>query len=99
MTKNVKFHDLAGDSLKRILRYTSEAKMQSLKNNISCFNNLQNELLVLIFVWFPRFLNIYCKKKIRGQHERQSWLMVAGEGGAGGGWELCSPACSFRALY
>ena len=56
ITKNVKFHDLAGDSLKCILWYTSEAKMQSSKNNISCFTNLQNDLLVLIFVWFPRLL-------------------------------------------
>ena len=30
--------------------------MQSSKNNISCFTNLQNERLVLIFVWFLKFL-------------------------------------------
>ena len=43
MTKNVKFHDQADDSLKRIGLHQKQ-KCKSSKNNISCFINLQNEL-------------------------------------------------------
>ena len=51
------------DLLARFEMNTSEVKMQGSKNDTSLFTNLQDEPLVVICLWFPRFLSTYCKNQ------------------------------------